>query len=102
MKKQIGDRILDAIERKNLTQRKAAELLNISPAALNNYITNKRKPDIDMLILISKALDTNPNQLLDYPAESKDLNKEKLLKIWNTMNNDEKDALLKVLSISQK
>ena len=60
----FSDRLVRAREQRGLTQKKLAELLNITPTRLNYWEKGKREPDVMMIKNISRALDINPNYLL--------------------------------------
>lgn len=65
MKKLIGDHILSAIEMANMSQKDAAIALNVSPQALNNYVHNKRTPDVDTLCYIMRYFHMDANVVLN-------------------------------------
>ncbi len=46
METTFGEYLLAAIQMRNLSQKEAARILNLSPQTLNNYILNKRTPDL--------------------------------------------------------
>lgn len=55
--------------KKGLSQEKLAEQLNVTRQTVSNWETGKAYPDVDMVIRLSTALETDPNHLL-YPADS--------------------------------
>lgn len=73
MKKQIGDFILSAIEMKNMTQKEAAEALNLAPQTLNSYVMNKRVPDMDTLTAIMRFLNMDANRTLGLDPDTTNL-----------------------------
>ena len=52
--------------RKALSQSALAEMLHVTRQAVSGWETGKTFPDLDMVVRLSKALDTDPNSLL-YP-----------------------------------
>lgn len=60
----FSDRLISARESKGITQKRLAELLNITPTRLNYWEKGKREPDVIMIKNISQILDVNPNYLL--------------------------------------
>ena len=49
-KKGFGEYLNQQIHMRNMTQKEVAELLHVSPQTVNNYVLNKRVPDLDMII----------------------------------------------------
>lgn len=60
----FGENLIIAREKKGLSQRKLAELLEITPTRLNYWEKNKREPDLYMFKKIVTVLDVDPNELL--------------------------------------
>ena len=60
----FGENLIIAREKKGLSQRKLAELLEITPTRLNYWEKNKREPDLYMFKKIVNVLDVDPNELL--------------------------------------
>jgi transcriptional regulator with XRE-family HTH domain len=52
----FAERLLEALQNKDITQRAFAKKLNITAVAVNKWCKGTRQPDIDMLILIAKTL----------------------------------------------
>lgn len=68
----FGNKLVFAREKKNLTQKKLAELLDITPTRLNYWEKDKREPDVVMIKKIANILDTTGDFLLgleDYDAK---------------------------------
>ena len=70
----FSERLIKSRERVGITQRKLAELLDITPTRLNYWEKGKREPDVLMIKKISSTLKVNPNYLIglseDYKLES--------------------------------
>lgn len=65
MKITLGYRLRLFRERKNWTQRQAADIFGITSAALSNYERDNRAPDIYTLKRIAEIYDTSLDYLLD-------------------------------------
>ena len=60
----IGKNIRDLRERSGLTQEALAEKLFVTRQTVSNYETGKTRPDLDMLLRIAEAMDTDANTVL--------------------------------------
>ncbi len=60
----FGERIIKARQKKGLSQKALAELLNISATRLNYWEKNKREPDLSMFSRIVTVLESDANELL--------------------------------------
>lgn len=63
----IGDKIKELRKEKGVTQKQAAEELNISYSTYSNYENNNRTPDIETLCDIADYLGVNVSILLGTP-----------------------------------
>ena len=75
----IGKHIRNIRTAKQMTQEELAEKLFVTRQTVSNYETGKSQPDIDTLILIATALDTDVNTLIYGIPISKD---QKYVKKW--------------------
>lgn len=73
----IGSNIRNARMQRNITQEDLAERLFITRQAVSSYETGRTRPDIEMLIKIAEALDTDTNTLLYGPPQTAETNKAK-------------------------
>ena len=73
----VGKNIKQLRLMKNMTQDALAEKLFVTRQTVSNYETGKSRPDIEMLIQIAQALDTDPNTVL-YGIPEK-INKERMI-----------------------
>ena len=89
----IGDTISSIRKGKNMTQEELAKKLNVSAKTISSWENNRNLPSIDMIILLSDALDTDINTLLDI-NESNVIEKSNAYKKKNF-----KDQLLKIIFI---
>lgn len=60
----FGKRLVSARKKKGLTQKKLAELLEITPTRLNYWEKDKREPDFFMFTKILTVLDADANEML--------------------------------------
>ena len=60
----LGKRLVKIRKEKGLTQKRLAELLDITPTRLNYWEKDKREPDISMIKKISEVLQIDPNFLI--------------------------------------
>ena len=66
----IGLNISNLRKEKNLTQEELAKLINVSPKTISSYETNRSIPNIEILILLSKVLDTSINDILNLKEDN--------------------------------
>lgn len=64
----FGDKLLQLLNEKEISQKEFAAELNIAPTTLNGYIKNKRQPDFGLLKEIAAALSVSTDYLLDYDS----------------------------------
>lgn len=89
----IGDTISSLRKDKNMTQEELAKKLNVSAKTISSWENNRNLPSIDMIILLSEALDTDINTLLD-------INKSNVTEKSNAYKKkDFKNQLLKIIFI---
>ena len=60
----IGKNIKELRQQKNMTQDELAEKLFVTRQTVSNYETGKSRPDIEMLMQIAEALNTDVNTIL--------------------------------------
>lgn len=63
--KTFGEKLIEAREKQNLTQKALAEILGITPTRLNYWEKDKREPNIAMIRQISIALNISISELLE-------------------------------------
>lgn len=90
----IGENIASIRKSKNLKQEELASLINVSPKTISSYETNRSVPNIEMLILLAKALDTSIENILNLNNE----NSEEIKKIYE--KNDFKNNIIKIILLS--
>jgi len=62
----LAENIMLFRRRKKLTQKELAKIIKISRVALFNYESGTRVPNSETLVLLAKALEVTPNDLLGY------------------------------------
>ena len=90
----IGLNITNLRKEKNLTQEELANLINVSPKTISSYETNRSIPNIEILILLSKVLDTSINDILNLKED----NNNEVKKIYQ--KNNLKNNILKIIYLS--
>lgn len=90
----IGLNIANLRKEKNLTQEELAKLINVSPKTISSYETNRSIPNIEILILLSKVLDTSINDILNLKED----NNNEVKKIYQ--KNNLKNNILKIIYLS--
>ena len=98
----FADRIKEARKQKKISQEKLSEMLNVSQSAISSYESGARKPDIDFLPQIAKALDVSVSYLLGRdeeqtqpaPKYSTDQRKEIVLKKLEKKSLAQLEAIL--------
>ena len=75
----FGEILKELLEQHNLSQKRLAESLDMSPSALSNYIQGTREPDYNTLIRIADYFDVTTDFLLNHPHELTLSHNEELL-----------------------
>ncbi len=91
---EFGDRLLQILDEKEISQRDFARALNVAPTTLNGYIKNKRQPDLALVKQIAFSLKVSVDYLLDYDNSSTSLNIHELSLIAKIRNMDENERLI--------
>lgn len=66
----LGELIAELRQDRGLTQKELGDILCVSSGTISNYENGNSYPDLDMLVRISDALATDPNELL-YPNQKR-------------------------------
>ena len=80
----IGKRIKEYRKKKDITQEKLAEYLNISSQAVSKWETGVAIPDISMLIPLSRLLNVSTDELLGIESDEKDEKQEQLIRNYHS------------------
>lgn len=90
----IGQNITNLRKEKELTQEELAKLINVSPKTISSYETNKSIPNIETLILLANALNTNINIILGLNNDNANI----INKAYQKKNS--KDNIIKIILIA--
>ena len=99
----MGHKIAELRLQKNISQKKLAELLNVSPGLVGMWETNKRLPSLDVFISIIDFFDISADVLLNderkYPhiQDTSSVIEPKLkdlIYVFNKMDSDSRDILI--------
>lgn len=91
----FGDILRDLLEEHELSQKELAEDLSISASAVGNYVRNNKEPDFDTLKKIAGYFHVSTDFLLNYQGgEYLDYREPKLLQIFYSLTEDQKDLYL--------
>lgn len=74
----FGEKLRGLLESNNVKQRELAMKLNVERGSVSNWITNRRSPNMDIIVKIADIFDVSIDYLLkDTEIENKDLKKIK-------------------------
>ena len=78
----IGLKIKELRKKKDLTQEKLAEYLNVSFQAISKWETGIASPDLSMIVPLARLFEVSTDELLGLVDSLKDPRQEELRKIW--------------------
>lgn len=88
----LGDNLKFLLEQYGITQKRFAHELDITPAALGNYIRNIREPDYSTLIKISDYFHVSIDFLLGHETELEITHEEEtLINIFRTLTAEQRE-----------
>lgn len=64
MEQQIGDRILTLMAQQGYTQKKLANMVGVTEAAMSRYIRNLREPRLEVVAKLATTLHTTCDYLI--------------------------------------
>ncbi len=101
---EFGDRLLQILNEKEISQRDFAAALNIAPTTLNGYIKNKRQPDFALVKQIAFSLKVSVDYLLDHNNDNNSLSIRELSLISKIreMNEDERQIVFDLVDLIDK
>ncbi len=85
----FGDKLIQLLDEKEISQKEFAATLNIAPTTLNGYIKNKRQPDFDLVKRIAFILNVTTDYLLDYNGGGQGLSVKEMSLIYKLRELDE-------------
>lgn len=62
----FGDNLVNLLNEANMSQQELAEAADLSKASISNYINAKKIPSLKAIINISKVLDIDVSELIDF------------------------------------
>ena len=103
----FGDKLREILDKKEMQQKEFARIMNITPASLNGYVTNRRLPNILLVKEFAKKLGVSVDYLLDFQPDPKTVfissSEENMLEAFRSLP-DEQQKMIKSLieTLSQK
>lgn len=102
----FGAYLYHVIRMKNMTQKEAAKLLHISPQTLNNYILDKRYPDMEMMIHILKVFHLDANRVFQLEKEDAScalsIDEMQLIQLYRSLDLSHQKFVLNVMKVIPK
>lgn len=97
--KNFSKKLREQMYRKNLKQADIVERTGIPSSAVTMYYNGKYLPKAKNLKLIAKVLDVSESYLLDYEENDNNTtnNEEKILAMYRSLSEDNKDKLYRYL-----
>ena len=100
----FATRLRELRKSNNVSQQKLSKYLNFGYTAIANYESGRNQPSLDTVKKIAQYFDVTVDYLIgasDYPRSEKDITDKEaeLLKIFRRINDEERDALLKVVNL---
>lgn len=103
MKINFGETLQKALDRRNLSQVKAANMLHISPQAISSYIRNKRFPDIETFRYILETFQLDANNVLHIklvqPRECLTEIEQRMLHVFREIDFTKQELFISILKI---
>lgn len=65
----FGKRLKEQLALSGMTQKELAEKVNTTQGNVSNWVTGRNEPTVKQLVKIYIALDTTPNELLDFKTD---------------------------------
>lgn len=91
----FGNILRELLEQHNMSQKDFARILNITPAALGNYIHNTREPDYKILLRIAEYFDVSTDFLLNHhTTTSLSHDEEILLHVFRSLTPEQQEFYL--------
>ena len=78
----IGVKIKELRKKKDMTQEKLAEYLNVSFQAISKWETGAASPDLSMIVPLARLFDVTTDELFGILNSTKDERQEELKKMW--------------------
>ena len=97
---EFSERLLLVLKEKEVTQRDLAEKININETALSRYVNGTRKPRMDILVNIARALNVSVEYLTgkeEGEIEFQEI-KNVLCRNLSTMSPEQRLELMEILA----
>lgn len=99
----FATRLRELRKTNNVSQQKLSKYLNFGYTAIANYESGRNQPSLDTVKKIAQYFDVTVDYLIgasDYPRRENDITdkESELLGIFRRINEEEKEALLKIIS----
>ena len=97
---EFGERLLLVLKEKGMTQRELAEKININETALSRYVNGSRKPRMDILVNIARALNVSVEYLTGKEESEIEFQEVKNVLCRNlyTMSSEQRLELMEILA----
>lgn len=99
----FGERLKQALEQKDITQKKFAIKMNVSESAISDYVNNRRLPNIILIEDFAKELGVSVDYLLDYHPNPDSValspDEAELIKALRTLPKDKRDVLVTLIEM---
>ena len=97
----IGMKIKELRKKKDMTQEKLAEYLNVSFQAVSKWETGAASPDLSMIVPLARLLDVSTDELFGLVNGAEDERQEELRKIWEeTWNSGDTEKRYEVSKLA--
>jgi transcriptional regulator with XRE-family HTH domain len=97
----IGERISDLLDEREITQRQLAEALHLAPTTINGYVKKGREPDYETLQKLASFFCVTIDYLIGYSKNilthsESDFNEDEyhLIYIYRKMTKDQQELFL--------
>ena len=97
---EFGERLLLVLKERTTTQRELAEKININETALSRYVNGSRKPRMDILVNIARALNVSVEYLTGKEEGEIEFQEVKnvLCRNLSTMSPEQRLELMEILA----
>ena len=97
---EFGERLLLVLKERAITQRELAEKININETALSRYVNGSRKPRMDILVNIARALNVSVEYLTGKEEGEIEFQEVKnvLCRNLSTMSPEQRLELMEILA----
>lgn len=97
---EFGERLLLVLKEREITQRELAEKININETALSRYVNGSRKPRMDILVNIARALNVSVEYLTGKEEGEIEFQEVKnvLCRNLSTMSPEQRLELMEILA----